>query len=671
MIRINLARAPSRPTKKEEGRGSEAAACPRPRERSRPTSSWRSSRAAPPSSAPALWWFKSAQLKELDRQHRRRREAAARAAGDQGPGGRLPGQGATFQRKVDLIERLQAEQKGPVHMLDEISKALPDFVWLTDLDQTRATVRFKGQSNGLTSVADFISALQRSGWFPTVDLVSSTERQQHRDLRPVQPVQEPRGGGQAGGRGRGGRGPGAAARPAAAGAGREEGDMADNALTRLPLAGQLGVSVFLAALIGGLFWYFWYSDALEEREDEERRLEQLQKEIRALEVTANKLQEFQREVQLLEAKLETLKRILPPEKETPDLMRKVQYPGRAVQPAHPEVHPRRRWPPRSSTRSARSTSTSRAPTTTSALFFDRISRLSRLVNIGNHQDHGSVGADGLQHHRRHLRGHHLRLRGRAAAPPRRRASGSAPMTTRSRGPMMRRPCSLSWPWPSWSPPVAAQAPAPPAASPSPAPTERRRPTTSAELHSSRRSSRAGRLQLQPAGPARPLRQPAEAGGRRPGPKTRQPGMEGFLIQEVALKGIVKDPQGLHRDPPGHRRQVVLRHDGTAALRRRDHRDRRHHRELPAGGHGPAVAREDAGPEEEPCIRPRRRGNESQARWGAWRWSSSRRSAPRRRPPRTRPRRPSPTSARRARSGPRASSWTARARWPTPITAPTR
>ncbi len=28
---------------------------------------------------------------------------------------------------------------------------------------------------------------------------------------------------------------------------------------------------------------------------------------------------------LLEAKLETLKRILPPEKETPDLMRKVQY----------------------------------------------------------------------------------------------------------------------------------------------------------------------------------------------------------------------------------------------------------------------------------------------------------------------------------------------------------
>ena len=82
---------------------------------------------------------------------------------------------ATFQRKVDLIERLKAEQSGPVHMLDEISKSLPDFVWMTNLDQTGTAVRFTGQSNGLTSVADFISALERSGWFPNVDLASSTE----------------------------------------------------------------------------------------------------------------------------------------------------------------------------------------------------------------------------------------------------------------------------------------------------------------------------------------------------------------------------------------------------------------------------------------------------------------------------------------------------------------
>ena len=101
--------------------------------------------------------------------------------------------------------------------------------------------------------------------------------------------------------------------------------MADNPLTKLPLAGQLGVSAVIAALICGGFYYFWYSEALEKQRQKETRLADLQKSIRALEATANRLPEFQREVQALEARLETLKRILPPEKEMPDLMRRIQY----------------------------------------------------------------------------------------------------------------------------------------------------------------------------------------------------------------------------------------------------------------------------------------------------------------------------------------------------------
>jgi len=139
--------------------------------------------------------------------------------------------------------------------------------------------------------------------------------------------------------------------------------MAENPLTKLPLAGQLGVAALVAALICGGFYYLWYSDALAQQKTKEARLAELQKDIRALEATANKLPEFQREVQALEARLETLKRILPPEKETPELMRRLQYlaaqsslqirkfnPGPvAQQEFYQEV---------------RSTSTSRAPTTT-------------------------------------------------------------------------------------------------------------------------------------------------------------------------------------------------------------------------------------------------------------------------------------------------------------------
>src|SRR5262249_52372543 len=67
-------------------------------------------------------------------------------------------------------------QKSPVHLLDEISKGLPDYVWLTSLDQTADNLKFAGQSNSLAAVADYISALQRSGWVPTVDLAPAHEQ---------------------------------------------------------------------------------------------------------------------------------------------------------------------------------------------------------------------------------------------------------------------------------------------------------------------------------------------------------------------------------------------------------------------------------------------------------------------------------------------------------------
>lgn len=158
--------------------------------------------------------------------------------------------------------------------------------------------------------------------------------------------------------------------------------MADNALTKLPLAGQLGVSVALGALIFGGFYFFWWSDAMKEEATKKAKREALQKEIRALEVTANKLQEFQREVQLLEAKLETLKRILPPERETPDLMRRVQSLAsqsfltvRKFSPTTPVQKDFYQEVPINVELSGTYHNL--------GLFFDRISRLSRLVNVRN------------------------------------------------------------------------------------------------------------------------------------------------------------------------------------------------------------------------------------------------------------------------------------------------
>jgi type IV pilus assembly protein PilN len=121
------------------------------------------------------WWLKSAEIAELDSKITAGKKRQAELQAIKAQVDQFLLKKRILDAKVKLIEQLKAQQSGPVHMLDEISKALPDFVWLTGLDQRGNTLNFKGESNGLTAVADFISNLQRSGWFPRVDLTASTQ----------------------------------------------------------------------------------------------------------------------------------------------------------------------------------------------------------------------------------------------------------------------------------------------------------------------------------------------------------------------------------------------------------------------------------------------------------------------------------------------------------------
>ena len=122
------------------------------------------------------WWFQSNRLKDLDTriaadQKRQQDLMAIKQQVDA-----FQQKKAVLENKVAVIEMLRTAQKSPVHMLDEVSKALPDYVWLTQMDETVGAVRFGGQSNCLAAVADFISALQTSGWFPQVELVTTQEK---------------------------------------------------------------------------------------------------------------------------------------------------------------------------------------------------------------------------------------------------------------------------------------------------------------------------------------------------------------------------------------------------------------------------------------------------------------------------------------------------------------
>ncbi|HEU4906941.1 MAG TPA: PilN domain-containing protein [Solirubrobacterales bacterium] len=141
------------------------------------------------------WLFKQAQLAELDQQIAEARQRQQQLQVIANEVARYEQQKALLQQKLDTIRDLKSQQGASVRLIDEISKSLPEFVWLENFDQAGTALTFRGKSNSLNAVANFIANLQerthppaadgtprtcaptmRTGcWFPQVDLSTSTE----------------------------------------------------------------------------------------------------------------------------------------------------------------------------------------------------------------------------------------------------------------------------------------------------------------------------------------------------------------------------------------------------------------------------------------------------------------------------------------------------------------
>ena len=80
-----------------------------------------------------------------------------------------------LQQRVALIEELRQGQSIPVHLLDQLSRALPDMLWLTDLKQdTGGDLTLEGRCATLTALSDFVGNLEQSTYFTRpVEIIDS------------------------------------------------------------------------------------------------------------------------------------------------------------------------------------------------------------------------------------------------------------------------------------------------------------------------------------------------------------------------------------------------------------------------------------------------------------------------------------------------------------------
>lgn len=90
---------------------------------------------------------------------------------------------AELEHKIQVITDLRNNQRGPVHIMDQVSRSLPDFLWLDRMDVKASQVTIQGKAFTTSSVANFIENLDSVPEFQEPVLRNATWRGQVYDFQ--------------------------------------------------------------------------------------------------------------------------------------------------------------------------------------------------------------------------------------------------------------------------------------------------------------------------------------------------------------------------------------------------------------------------------------------------------------------------------------------------------
>lgn len=86
-------------------------------------------------------------------------------------------QSKVLQVRVDTIEKLQRDRTGGQELLDMVANTVSrtENLWLTNMSKRGNTLAITGSSASINAVANFITAMKRSGYFDKVEMEDTKE----------------------------------------------------------------------------------------------------------------------------------------------------------------------------------------------------------------------------------------------------------------------------------------------------------------------------------------------------------------------------------------------------------------------------------------------------------------------------------------------------------------
>jgi len=81
----------------------------------------------------------------------------------------------SLQKRIDLINQLKQNQKGPVKIMDRVSQDLPDLVWLDKMTMSGGLITITGRGLNPNAIANFVEAIKKDSLFEEPDLSSMNQ----------------------------------------------------------------------------------------------------------------------------------------------------------------------------------------------------------------------------------------------------------------------------------------------------------------------------------------------------------------------------------------------------------------------------------------------------------------------------------------------------------------
>src|SRR5438105_10328252 len=90
-----------------------------------------------------------------------------------------------LQQRVSTIEQLQRDRTGGQELLDQIANtvARTENLWLTSMVKKGNNLALEGSASSINGVANFVTALKRSGYFQKVEIRESKQDDKNKDVQ--------------------------------------------------------------------------------------------------------------------------------------------------------------------------------------------------------------------------------------------------------------------------------------------------------------------------------------------------------------------------------------------------------------------------------------------------------------------------------------------------------